>query len=124
MEFTATAKYIRMSTRKMRLMAESVRSMKPVEAIDALAVSPKSAALPLRKVIESALANARSKDAQVDRLTFKVIEVMGGPAMRRFRAVSRGRAHGYKRRMTHVRVVLHEGNSIETSKVQNEKKGS
>ena len=46
------------------------------------------------------------KNVAVDALSFKIIEVMGGPSMKRWHAVSRGQAHSYKKRMTHVRIVL------------------
>lgn len=106
MEYTATSKYIRSSTRKVRLVADAVRPLTPVAALSYLAQLPKAAAEPLGKVIASSLANAKQKQANVDTLRFKIIEVMGGPMMKRFRPVSRGQAHSYKKRMTHVRVVL------------------
>ncbi len=106
MEYQATEKYIRSSTRKVRLVADSIRKVNPMEALTKLAALPHSAAAPLAKAIASALANASQKKANTSALSFKTIEVMGGPAMKRFRAVSRGQAHAYKKRMTHIRVIL------------------
>jgi len=106
MEYSATAKYIRTSTRKLRLVADSIRRMTPGNALVRLSVSPKYAAQPLMDLIKSALANAKVKQAKVEMLRFKLIEVMGGPVMKRWHAVSRGQAHAFKKRMTHVRVVL------------------
>lgn len=106
MEYQATSKYVRVSTRKVRLVADSIRHMKPDIAFLYLSSLPKSASEPMVKVLRSALANAKEKQVKTEGLTFKKIEVMGGPVMKRWRAVSRGMAHGYKKRMTHIRVVL------------------
>jgi len=106
MEFSATSKYVRVSTRKVRLVADSIRKMKPDVALSYLAALPQSGADPLLKALASAIANAKEKQVKADGLLFKTIEVMGGPVMKRFRAVSRGNAHSYKKRMTHIRVVL------------------
>ncbi len=108
MEYQATSKYIRVSTRKMRLVADAIRPLKPVLALAYLGEMPKHAAEPMAKVLASALANAKQKNADVSMVQFKTIEVMGGPALKRFHAVSRGQAHAYKKRMTHVRVVLED----------------
>jgi large subunit ribosomal protein L22 len=106
MEYQATAKHIHTSTRKLRLVADSIRTLKPAQAVVSLERMPKRAAKPLGDVIASAVANAKQKGVDIQNLSFKTIEVMGGSAMKRFRAVSRGVAHSYKKRMTHVRIIL------------------
>lgn len=58
------------------------------------------------RTIESAIANAKQKNVSADVLRFKMIEVMEGPVMKRWHAVSKGQAHPYKKRMTHIRIVL------------------
>jgi large subunit ribosomal protein L22 len=108
MEYQATSKYIRVSTRKMRLVADAIRPLKPVLALAYLNEMPKHAAEPMAKVLASVLANAKQKNADVAMVQFKTIEVMGGPALKRFHAVSRGQAHAYKKRMTHVRIILED----------------
>ena len=108
MDYQATTKYIRTSTRKVRLVADSVRRLTPVAALAVLSHTPKVAALPLIKTITSALANAKQKGVSEETLIFKTIEIMGGPAMKRFHAVSHGQAHAYKKRMTHIRVIVEE----------------
>ncbi len=108
MEYQATAKYIRTSTRKLRLMADMLRGMTTTAALAQLSHSPKSSSAPMAKAIASAVANAKQKAAKEETLTVKAIEVMGGPVMKRWHAVSRGQAHGYKKRMTHVRVIVAE----------------
>src|SRR5258708_30402760 len=101
MEYQATAKYIRMSTRKLRLVADSVRRLAPEAAVLQLTHIPKRAGAPLAGVIQSALANAKQAQVNGDQLKFKIIEVMGGPVLKRCHAASRGQAHPYKKRMTH-----------------------
>lgn len=106
MEYQATSKFIRTGTRKLRLIADLIRPMSPTEALAQLDHMPKLAAEPMAKVLVSAIANAAAKQAKPETLKFKTIEVMGGPVMKRFHAVSRGQAHSYKKRMTHVRIIL------------------
>lgn len=106
MDYQATAKYVRRSTRKLRLVADSIRSLAPTEAVIHLERMMKQSAEPLADVIKSALANVKQKQAVTDTVRFKTIEIMGGPSMKRWRAVSRGQAHAYKKRMTHIRVIL------------------
>ncbi|MEK7129627.1 MAG: uL22 family ribosomal protein [Patescibacteria group bacterium] len=111
MEYQATAKYVRVSTRKVRLVADAIRASTPEAAMLQLSTLPKSGAIPLGKAIASAVANAKAKQAAASSLRFKTIDVMAGPAMKRWRAVSKGQAHAYKKRMTHIRVVLTDENN-------------
>jgi large subunit ribosomal protein L22 len=106
MDYTATIKYIRTSPRKLRLVADAVRPLPVERALGALLRLPQAAAFPLADAISSAVANAKAKQADVAGLTFKTLEVGQGPAMKRIREISRGQAHGYKKRMSHIRVVL------------------
>lgn len=106
MEYKAVSKYIRTGPRKLRLVADVVRKMAPEDAVTALAALPKAAAEPLRATIASAIANAKQKNAKTESLKFATIDIGEGPVMKRFRPVARGSTHGYKRRMSHIRVVL------------------
>lgn len=108
MEYKATAKYVRTSTRKLRLVADAIRKLDADHALSYLKISTKHAGDPMAEVVKSAVANAKQKQVESSALTIKRIEVMGGPAMKRFHAVSRGMAHAYKKRMTHITVVLEE----------------
>lgn len=108
MEYKATAKYVHASTRKVRLLADTVRKLSVQQALVQLANMPKAAATPLYKVMASALANAKQKNVKEEALKIKRIEVMGGAVMKRWHAVSRGQAHPFKKRMTHIQVVLEE----------------
>lgn len=105
MEITAQAHYIRVSPRKMQLLTKSIKKMQPEQAVTTLSYIQKSGAIPLKKLINSALANAKVKNGGIS-FTFKHIQVLPGGAMKRFRAVSRGMAHSYKKRMSHVKIVL------------------
>jgi len=126
MEITATSKYVRVSPRKMQLLAKSVKRMSVGAAVDALIFTHKNGARALRQLLLSALANAKSKNVKSD-LLIKEIHVLPGSAMKRFRAVSRGMAHTYKKRMSHIRVILTEKPIKEKNvkiKVQKEEKKS
>lgn len=106
MEINATAKYIRVSPRKLALLARSFPGQSPEKAINRLKFMRQSGARDLRDVITSAFANAKQKNVNLADLMIKSINVLPAGAMKRFRAVSRGMAHTYKKRMSHIRVVL------------------
>ncbi|MCX6793524.1 MAG: uL22 family ribosomal protein [Candidatus Gottesmanbacteria bacterium] len=108
MEYTATTKYVHVSTRKVRLVADAVRKLTPSAALAALSQMTKSAAIPISKTIASAIANAKQKSVAQELLRFKTIEIMGGPSMKRWHAVSRGQAHAFKKRMTHIRIIVED----------------
>ena len=108
MEYQATTKYIRTSTRKVRLIADAIRGKRVDRAIAILTMTPKIAAEPILKTLLSAIANAKKTVADAHTLGITQIIVMGGPVMKRFHAVSRGMAHAYKKRMTHLKIVIEE----------------
>jgi large subunit ribosomal protein L22 len=118
MEFNATSKYVRVSTRKMRLVADAIRKLSPSAALLQLNAMPKVAAEPIAKVIASAMANAVTKGIKSENLLFKRIEVMGGPVLKRWNPVSRGQAHAFKKRMTHICVVLTEKDETKSAVVK------
>lgn len=106
MLYTATAKYIHMSPRKVLLVADTIRGMNATRAATMLANYPKRAAKPLVDALQSALANAKTKLAKTDELMISLIDVTTGPVLKRWHAVSKGTAHAYKKRLTHLRIVL------------------
>ncbi len=109
METKAVAKYIRISPQKARLVADVVRGMDAETAIMTLRFMPKKAARILRKVVESAVANAdQSESIDVDTLYIKEIQVNGGPTMKRFRPRAMGRATRILKRTSHITVVVDE----------------
>ena len=102
----ATQKYIRTSARKLRLVADSVRGLKVVEALNYLKFMEKRAAEPLYKAIRAASAAAKNLGESENNLIVKIIEIGEGPTYKRWRAVSRGGAHSVMKRTSHIKVSL------------------
>lgn len=122
MEVTTIQKHIHTSPRKLKLVADMIRRMKPVAAVRSLKFTNKSAATPLAKAIETVLANAKQQNLVAEELTFAKIEINEGPAGRRFRAGTRGRAKPYKKRTSHIKIVLTD--EVKTSPVDEVKENS
>ncbi|MBU0476388.1 MAG: 50S ribosomal protein L22 [Bacteroidetes bacterium] len=109
MEARAVGRRIRISPQKARLVADVVRGMDVDKAVTTLKFMPKKGALILRKVIESAVANATQDDQiDVDNLYIKKIFIDGGPSFKRIRPRAMGRATGIIKRTSHITVVLDE----------------
>jgi len=109
METKAVAKYIRISPQKARLVADVIRGMKADTAVTTLRFMPKKAAQIIRKVLESAVANADQRDSvDVDSLYVKEITVDGGPMLKRFSPRAQGRATRILKRSSHITVVVDE----------------
>lgn len=109
MEAKAVGKYIRISAQKARLVADVVRGMGVDQAITTLRFMPKKGAGIIKKVIESAVANATQDDkADVDNLYVKKIIIDGGPSLKRISPRAQGRATGIIKRTSHITVVLDE----------------
>jgi large subunit ribosomal protein L22 len=109
MEAKAVARYIRISPQKARLVADVVRGLEVDKAITTLRFMPKKGARILRKVIESAVANAsQSQEIDVDTLYVKTIFIDGGPTLKRIRPRAMGRASRILKRTSHITVVLDE----------------
>jgi len=105
-EYRATQKYLIMSPRKLRLVADVARKMSPREAVDTLVFTQKRAAEPIVKVIKSAIANATRDGVGEDSLEFSEIQIGEGPRLKRWKPGARGRIKPYVRKMGHIRVVL------------------
>jgi large subunit ribosomal protein L22 len=109
MEAKAVGKYIRISPQKARLVADVVRGMGVDKAITTLRFMPKKGAGLIRKVVESAVANATQNDQiDVDNLYIKRIFIDGGPSLKRISPRAMGRATGIIKRTSHITVVLDE----------------
>ena len=123
MEVKAVAKYIRISPQKARLVADVIRGMDAGQALTTLRFMPKKGAAILRKVLESAVANADQNDTvDVDTLYVKRILIDGGPQQVRFArdamlqqgvdipmfGLARGRANRILKRSSHITVVVDE----------------
>jgi large subunit ribosomal protein L22 len=107
---TAHLRYLRMSPRKVRIVCDVVRGKQVEQALATLRFTPKAAAEPLAKVIRSAIANAESKNdnLDIDRLFIQTIRVDEGPTLKRFRPRAQGRAGRIMKRTSHVVVELGE----------------
>jgi large subunit ribosomal protein L22 len=107
MEVCAIAKNIRISSRKLKPVVAKIKKLEPQKALVTLSFINKSQALPLKKVIASAIANAKHNfGAREDSLKFKKIDIGKGRILKRYRAVSRGRVHQIRKRTVNIKVVL------------------
>jgi ribosomal protein L22 len=103
----ASARYVRIAPRKARLIADQVRGMHIEKARALLQFSPRGAAQPIHKLIDSAAANAENNhDLVGDEMRVASITVDEGPTLRRFRPRAMGRATPINKRTSHIRVAL------------------
>jgi large subunit ribosomal protein L22 len=108
-EVRAQAKYVRMSPRKARLVAQHIRGRSVPEARAVLAFTAREAADEIGKVLQSAVSNAEANHGiPEDRLYVAHAYVDGGPVMQRWRARARGRVARIKKRTCHITVRLAE----------------
>ncbi len=108
MEAQASVKYIRMSARKVRLLADLIRGKSVAESETQLLVSSRAAKNPLLKLLKSAVANAQKKQMAAEKLYVKSITADQGPQLKRFRARAYGRAAPIRKRTSHIKIVLAE----------------
>lgn len=122
MSVKAIAKGVRISPRKASVVAALVRGRTVNDAIVILGHTPRRSALSVRKVIESARANAEhNHNYKPDSLTITEISVSPGPRYKRFRPVAHGRAHPYMHRTSHIRVVVEGEQRVAKKAVTKEK---
>jgi large subunit ribosomal protein L22 len=96
-----------MSPRKVGVVVALVRGRTVADALTILSHTPRRSALPIRKVIESARANAdHNHNIKPDTLTITEITVTPGVRLKRYRPASHGRALPFQRRTSHIRVVV------------------
>jgi len=108
-EVRAVAKYIGMSAQKVRLVADLVRGMPVPRALDVLRFTPRAAAHEVRKVVQSAVANAEENyGLDADQLVISAITADEGPTLKRGRPGARGRYKPILKRSSHITVVLSE----------------
>ncbi|OGE98954.1 MAG: 50S ribosomal protein L22 [Candidatus Doudnabacteria bacterium RIFCSPLOWO2_12_FULL_42_9] len=106
-EVKAFARYIHVSPRKLRLVADLVRKMHVSDALEQLRFSSKNAALPLSKAINSAIANGvHNFNMNKDDMFIKSLTVDGGPVYKRYAPRAQGRAFVERKRTSHISVVL------------------
>ena len=107
METRATLRGVRLSVDKGRLVAELIRGKKVDQALNILNFTQKKAAGIIKKVVESAIANAEHNDgADIDELRVKTIHVEQGATLKRFSARAKGRGNSISKPTCHVYVVV------------------
>ncbi len=110
MEAKAIAKWIRVSPDKARLLIDQIRGKPVGEALRIARFAKAKAAKPIRKTLESAIANAEHNyDMNVDELIVKEARVDRGPFLKRVNFRARGRADIIKRRTSHITVIVSDG---------------
>jgi len=107
METTATLRGVRLSAQKGRLVADLIRGKPVDQALNVLAFCPTKAARIIKKVLESAIANAEHNDgADIDELKVKTIYVEQGATLKRFTARAKGRGNRISKPTCHVYVTV------------------
>ena len=110
METTATLRGVRLSAQKGRLVADQIRGLPVARALDLLAFSPKKGAKIIRKVLESAIANAEHNEgADVDELKVSTIYLDKATSLRRFTARAKGRGNVILKQTCHIHVTVGDG---------------
>jgi len=107
METKAVLRGVRLSAQKGRLVADQIRGLPVDKAINVLAFSPKKGAAIIKKVLESAIANAEHNDgADIDELRVKTIYVEKATSLRRFSARAKGRGAKIEKQTCHIFVTV------------------
>ena len=111
METNATLRGVRLSAQKGRLVADQIRGLPVGRALDLLTFSPKKGAKILKKVLESAIANAEHNDgADIDELRVKTIYIDRAETLKRTSARAKGRGNIIGKQSCHIHVVVGDGN--------------
>lgn len=110
MEAKAILRTIRITARKVRLVADQVRNKKVAEALSILNNTNKRSSDPVKKLIKSAIANGVNNNAMdAEQMFIKTIYVNEGPTIKRFRPRAHGRAYEILKRTSHVTVTISDG---------------
>ena len=107
MEVSASAKRLRISAQKVRLVADQIRGKPVADALDLLSFSNKKASVLMRKALESVVANAENNEgADIDELKVSEVYVNEGMTMKRIRPRAKGRADRIFKRSSHIPVTV------------------
>ena len=110
MQTTAILRGVRLSAQKGRLVADQIRGLPVDKALNVLAFSPKKGARIIRRVLESAIANAEHNDgADIDELKVKTIYVDKADNIRRFQARAKGRGNVILKQTCHIHITVGDG---------------
>jgi len=118
MIFLAEQKFLLISPKKVRPVANMAKKLSPTRALESLPFVGNKGAIVLRKVIASAVANAKAKGASEENLFFKEILINEGPRLKRGIAGAHGRWKPIKKRMSHIRVILETKQEVSAKKEQ------
>lgn len=111
MATSATLRYARTSPQKLRLVADQIRGLPVDRALNLLTFSNRKSAAIIKKVLESAIANAEHNDgADIDDLKVATIYINQGPTLKRLQTRARGRADRILKPMSHVTVTVADNN--------------
>ncbi len=117
MQATAILKNVRTSAQKGRLVADLIRGLPVARALEILEFSPKKVAKPVRKALESAIANAENNvGADVDELRVSEILIDNGPQIRRFHARAKGRGVRIIKRTAHITITVSDEKKTKAAK--------
>ena len=112
MEVQALTRYARMSPKKVREVVRTIQGRKANDAVDLLTLIPRKSARLIVKTLKSAIANAENNNnLSADSLVVKSALVENGPVLKRFKAGARGTAMPRRKKMSHIRIILSDGNS-------------
>lgn len=112
MEVLSLTRNARMSPKKMRDVARIIQGRKATAAVDYLTLIPRKSARLIVKTLKSAIANAENNNnLSADDLTIKSAIIENGPVLKRFKAGARGTAKPRRKKMSHIRIVLTDGNN-------------
>ena len=112
MQVQAFLKNFRMSPQKVREVVRQIQGLPALQAKHVLAVIPRKSARLIAKTLKSAIANAENNNnLSADSLTVKYAIIEAGPVLKRFKAGARGTAMPRRKKMSHIRIVLSDGNS-------------
>ena len=112
MEIQALTRYARMSPKKMREVVRTIQGRKAPDAVDLLSLIPRKSARLIAKTLKSAIANAENNNnLSVDTLIVKSAVIENGPVLKRFKAAARGSAAPRRKKMSHIRIILSDGNT-------------
>ena len=103
----ATAKYVRMAPRKVRMVVDQIRNKSVEQALEALQFSTRAAAEPVAKVVRSAVANAENNNnLRAENLVIATAYVDEGPTLKRIRPRAKGSASRINKRTSHITVIV------------------
>ena len=117
MQVKSISKYVRLSPQKCRLVADQVRTLPVEKALELLQFSPRKGALPIRKTLDSAIANAEHNEgADIDELWISQIMVDEAPTIKRYRARAKGRGTRIIKRSCHITISVSDETQPKKSK--------